>query len=437
VDGSLSGPGPGGAGRQLPLLYFGLAHLCLVCAFAVVALVPMAVAGFYYHPRALAVVHLVTLGWITASSLGALYMIVPMALGGRLTVGRADGWVLAVYAIGATGIASHFWLEEPVGMVSSAGMAAGAAFWVSGRAARAVRATRIPAEVKAHFYLAFANLLLAASLGVAVGFDKLRDLLPGASLDHVVSHAHLAALGWATMTVMAAGYRLLPMILPAAPPTGAWVWAGAILMQTGVLGLSLSLYFATGPVALGATLCAAGVAVFISRVVWMVRRRRPPPAALRRPEIGQFHVAGALLWLVVAMLLGLAIVFEPAAPWRQRAILVYAVAGLVGFLSQIVVGVGARIVPLWIWLAELGGKLHERRPPSPYALADRRLQLLILVLWATGVPLLAAGLGLDRHAVIRSGATLLAIAAAGGLWQLILVWRTARQAGWELEARGG
>ena len=33
------------------------------------------------RPRALAVVHLVTLGWITASILGALYMIVPMALG--------------------------------------------------------------------------------------------------------------------------------------------------------------------------------------------------------------------------------------------------------------------------------------------------------------------------------------------------------------------
>ena len=34
-------------GRRLPLLYFALAHLCLLCAFAAVALVPSAVAGFY------------------------------------------------------------------------------------------------------------------------------------------------------------------------------------------------------------------------------------------------------------------------------------------------------------------------------------------------------------------------------------------------------
>ncbi len=415
-------------GHRLPLLYFGLAHLCLVSAFAAVAVVPAAVAGFYYHPRALAVVHLVTLGWITSSILGALYMIVPMALRGRLPVGRADGWICATFAIGTTGMASHFWLDQPVGMAWSAGMAAAAALWVAWRAARAVRAARIPREVKAHFQLAFFNLLLAASLGVAVGFDKLRELLPGTSLDHVVAHAHLAALGWATMMLMAAGYRLLPMILPAAPPIGRWVWAGAILMQTGVLGLSLSLYAGSGPVATFAVLCAAGLGVFLSRVVWMLRHRRPPPVALRRPEIGRFHIAASFLWLAVATALGLAIAMATTAPWRQQAILVYGAAGLVGFLSQIVVGIAGRIVPLWIWLAEIGGRPHEQRPPSPYSLADRRLQIAILALWTAGVPLLAAGLGIDAHSLIRTGAVLLTLAAAAGAWQLTLIWQTARRA---------
>ncbi len=415
-------------GRRLPLLYFGLAHLCLIGAFAAVALAPAAVAGFYYHPRALAVVHLVTLGWITASILGALYMIVPMALGGRLAAGRADYWVFAVYATGATGVASHFWLEETVGMAGSAGVAAAAAFWVAWRAARAVHAARAPREVKAHFQLAFFNLLLAASLGVAVAFDKLGDLLPGTSLDHVVAHAHLAALGWATMIVMAAGYRLLPMILPAAPPTGPWLWASAILMQTGVLGLSLSLYAGSGPVAAFAALCAAGLAVFLSRVVRMLRHRRPPPPTLRQPEIGRFHIAASFAWLVIATALGLAIALAPTASWRQQAILVYGAAGLVGFLSQIVVGVASRIVPLWIWLAEIGGRHHEQRPPSPYSLADRRLQIAILGLWTAGVPLLAVGLGLDSYSLIRTAAALLTLAAAGGAWQLTLIWRQARQA---------
>lgn len=66
--------------RWLPLFYFGFAHLCLAAAFAGVALDPRGVAGFFYHPRMVAVVHLVTLGWITSSILGAIYMIGPMAL---------------------------------------------------------------------------------------------------------------------------------------------------------------------------------------------------------------------------------------------------------------------------------------------------------------------------------------------------------------------
>ncbi len=434
-------------GRRLPLYYLALAHLCLLAAFAAVALAPASVAGFYYHPRALAVVHLVTLGWITASILGALYMIVPMALGGRLTAGRADFWVFVAYAVGATGVASHFWLVEPVGMAWSAVMAALAAFWVSGRAAYAVRAAKIPREIKTHLFLAFFNLLLAATLGVAVGFDKLRDLLPGASLDHVVAHAHLAALGWATMMVMAAAYRLLPMILPAAPPRGPWVWAGAILFETGVLGLSLSLYAgagsvtplagggpapplsAAGPVPLFALLSVAGLAVFLSRVVWMLRHRRPPAATVPRPEIARFHIAAALLWLVVAAALGLAVTLAPTAPWRLPAILVYGAAGLVGFLAQIVVGVAGRIVPLWSWLAEIGGRPHRERRPSPYSLADRRLGVAVLALWTAGVPLLAAGLGVDSHTFIRFGAALLALAAVCGAWQLKVVWAAARRVG--------
>jgi hypothetical protein len=55
--------------RWVPLLYFGVAHLCLATALAALAVTPRSLVGFFYHPRLLAVVHLVTLGWISASIL--------------------------------------------------------------------------------------------------------------------------------------------------------------------------------------------------------------------------------------------------------------------------------------------------------------------------------------------------------------------------------
>ena len=70
--------------RWVPLLYFGFAHLCLAAALLALAVTPRSLLGFYYHPRMLAVVHLLTLGWITSHILGALYLIAPMALRTRL-----------------------------------------------------------------------------------------------------------------------------------------------------------------------------------------------------------------------------------------------------------------------------------------------------------------------------------------------------------------
>jgi hypothetical protein len=80
----------------------------------------------------------------------------------------------------------------------------------------------------------------------------------------------------------------------------------------------------------------------------------PPPAA--RParaaeaRLRVLHAFASLAYLALALLLGLALAFTPPAEWKLRAALVYGVFGLVGFLSQMVVGVSRRLLPLFAWL---------------------------------------------------------------------------------------
>src|SRR3972149_3987817 len=146
--------------RVLPLMYLSFAHISLGAAFLVLGTQPEAIVGFFYHPRMIAVVHMVTLGWISSSILGAIYLVGPIAL--RMYV---------------------------------------------------------PARRLA--YLAFVNFPAAGTFGLLVGLEKLQiHVLPGFVLDSVYAHAHLAALGWATMMVVGTGYRLFPMFLPAAMPSG-------------------------------------------------------------------------------------------------------------------------------------------------------------------------------------------------------------------------
>jgi hypothetical protein len=410
--------------RWLPLLYFGFAHLCLAAAFAALALDPRGAAGFFYHPRMVAIVHLVTLGWITSSILGAVYMIGPMALRMPMPARAADHWAFGLYTAGVSGMVVHFWIAEASGMAWSAGMVILGLLWVALRVLRALPAAPIQRPVKLHFSLGFLNLLAAALAGFLLGLDKVLHFLPGYVLANVAAHAHLAALGWALMIVMGAGYRLLPMLLPAAMPDRKSLWASALLLETGILGLFAGLAARRSWAGIFSILVVAGIAAFLREVLWMLRHPRPAPRELRRPDLGIVHVAQALVCLLLAAGLGLALLLSPAAAWKMAAIPVYGVLGLVGFLAQMVIGVNARLLPLFSWMTAYAGDGFRTVPPSPHALPARALQRWTLGLWSTGVPLLAAGLALDRTAWLSAaGWALLAAVVLDGLGAVRVVRR--------------
>src|SRR5690606_34977869 len=77
----------------LPLVYFALAHLALLLACVVLLVQPGLPGAFHYHPRMIALTHLVTLGWVSGSILGALYIVGPLALG--MPLPRRGGDVVA------------------------------------------------------------------------------------------------------------------------------------------------------------------------------------------------------------------------------------------------------------------------------------------------------------------------------------------------------
>ena len=107
---------------------------------------PLAVAGFFYHSRMVAIVHLVTIGWIAMSILGNVYVVLPMAFGRPLPARKGDYAAYAFVVIGLIGMVAHFWLAEFSGMAWSAATAAAE----NGRAARgrAERAVSFAARLR-------------------------------------------------------------------------------------------------------------------------------------------------------------------------------------------------------------------------------------------------------------------------------------------------
>jgi hypothetical protein len=192
--------------RRLPLLYFGLSQAMLLAAFAGLAWDPAAIVTDPTGSRALGLAHLVTLGWISASILGSLYAIAPLALKSRMPAGVADAVAFALFATGTVGVAAGFLVGAPAVTAVSGSLVLAGALVVGWRTSLAIRPARIHGAVKLHVLLAFANLAAAGGMGMLHA--------PPAT------HVHVAALGWAVMMVAGIGYRMLPMVLPSSTPSG-------------------------------------------------------------------------------------------------------------------------------------------------------------------------------------------------------------------------
>jgi hypothetical protein len=400
--------------RRTPLLYLAFAHACLFTALAALACDPGGLGGFYYHPRLIALVHLVTLGFLTSAVLGALYLVGPLAFRLPLPEGRADVAAALSWLAGVSGVAAHFWLGGYSGVAWAGALALWAPSWVGGRVLAGLRRSPAPLEARLPIGLALVNLYAAGVLGVTIGVNKHAGFLPVAQLDAVHAHLHLGAVGFATMMVVGAGYRILPMVLPSAMPRGPLALAAPLVLQAGTWGLALALVLARPAVPWLAAVVLAGVGLFLSRVVFMLTNRRPAPPARPRPDWALAHVLQAIAYLVIACAFGAYLAWTPASDAGLRAAFAYGVTGLLGFLCQLVVGVEARLVPLAAWLQGFAGGGYREMPPSVHTAVPRGTAVATVALWTVGVPSLAAGLAFDRPAwtSFGAGSTAAAVAAA-------------------------
>lgn len=407
---------------DIPLLYFGFAHACLILACAVLVTRPDLPGAYFFHPRMTALVHLVTLGWISGSILGAFYIVGPLALRLPLRPGRLDRIAFVSFAAGTIGMVASFWTGAYQELGWSAVLVMAAVGFVAQRAWRGLRHARVPWPVTLHVSLAFGNMLLAGALGIVMAMNRVSGWLPLSPQSGAFAHAHLAAVGWAMMMVVGLSYRLIPMIVPAAMPAGSSMAASAILLQAGLAVLVIALVSGSPWTAVGALVIVAGLSSFVARVRWIVAHRLPPPPALPRPDWATWQTHAAFVWLLVAAALGVLLAMPVQTPWTVELEWLYGTLGLIGFLAQIVVGIQGRLLPMhgWYRAFEAGGM----RPParSVHALANPLLSRLVFLTWALGVPLLAGGLVTTSRPLVATGSALL---LAGVVLNVVQVYHVA------------
>ena len=180
----------------LPLRYLVAATLAFVTAALGVPALASDLAGHYYHPRILALTHVVTLGWITLAIMGAGYQLIPVVLQRPLWSERLARWQFVMVVVGAIGMISHFFMAEWSGLMWAAGVL------ILGVAAHVVNvAVSLRGLARGTFtarLMAMALVGLAATtvFGALLGMQHVRAFLPVDFFSALHAHVHLALLGW-------------------------------------------------------------------------------------------------------------------------------------------------------------------------------------------------------------------------------------------------
>lgn len=409
----------------IPLLYFAFAHLCLGSAFAIVLLNPSLPGPFFLHPRMVAVVHLVTLGWISASILGAFYIVAPLALRMPLVPGWSDRAAFTAFALGVAGMVTQFWGAQYTAMSWLAALVVAAILHVAVRTWTGLAGAVAPWPVTLHVALAFANLIAASLFGIFLGLNRSYAWVTWSPLSAAYAHLHFAAVGWATMMFVGLAYRLIPMIVPTAMPTARSMALSAVLIQGGVIVLVVALMAKSAWNVAGASLIVAGLGSFVVHVRIALQEKRPPPAALPRPDWATWQTHIALLWLLVAAGTGLYL----AWPGRESAFAahwLYGTAGLIGFLAQVIAGMQGRLLPMHAWYAAFDAAGMKPPSRSVHTLASPRLARLIFFCWTIGVAALALGLSRGYPSIVRFATAILFAAVVLGALQAARITRLVR-----------
>ena len=374
----------------------------LAGAVGLVWIAPELAAGNYLSPRVGGITHLFTLGWLTTTIFGALYQLLPVALGAPIRWPRiavASFWTFAPgVGLFACGVADMSTLVQHAGLAL---VAAGVILAVTNIAATLPRA-RSRDVTWAALALAIAFLSSTLLLGVVLLHNIHTGFLAEARVRLLATHLHVALVGWVLIMIVGVSHRLLPMFLLAHGASGRWTARAIALLACGVVLVSLGINTRPGATAWAGALClAAGIAVFVYQAHRFYRAR-----VRRRIDVGMRFAATALGFQVAAAALGLLLLWRGGA---SRLATAYVLVGLLGGITLYVIGFSYKIMPLLAWTARFGGTASTPGAPTVADLFSSRVAHVQLVIMAAGVVTLATGILVDVASAAYAGASLFLI----------------------------
>lgn len=302
-----------------------------------------------WTPALLALTHLITLGFLSMTMIGALMQMLPVVAGAPMPWPRTVAWMVHIPLLAGTVMLAFGLFFSWTAMLGIAIFPLAFAFGVFlVAAACSLSASQVRhATMRA---MRFASLALAVTAGLGIALASTLGGYFNLPLSELVGlHAGWGLLGWVGLLVAGVAYQVVPMFqLTPAYPARLTRWLGGTVFLL-LCGWSLAPYLPPLPAAWGGALAAGGVAtgfaLFAGATLYVQhkRRRRVVDVTLQFWRIGMLSLIAAItLW--AAAQLTTAIAEDPRYPIALGMLF------MMGFAVSVVSGMLYKIVPFLVWL---------------------------------------------------------------------------------------
>lgn len=342
-----------------PLRFFLTAPLFAVLAGLIVAFEGADIFASRWMPAALAVTHLLTLGFMLQMMLGALIQILPVVAGANLPRPLLVAKIVNIgLTLGTLLLAGGFYFGLPTLLIGAALLLALTVIFFLVAALRALVGVPSTSPTIRGLKLALSALAVVVSLGLIMALALAQGwTLPLSALTDL--HAGWGLGGWAGILLASIAYVVVPMfqLTPGYPARPSWwypvamlsfllFWSGAVLIDAVLL------------VRLGQGLAALAGLAFAAMTLRLQgkRRRARADVTYRYWQLGLVSSVFALLMLLTAAI-------WPAATDFQGWTIIFGILLIAGGFLPFIIGMLYRIVPFlsWLHLQNLG----QAKVPAP------------------------------------------------------------------------
>ncbi|MCK9371917.1 MAG: hypothetical protein M0P91_01865 [Sulfuricurvum sp.] len=291
------------------------------------------------HPLSLAAIHLMFLGIITMSMIGALFQM-QSVLGGRpIPYPVGNGWIIhTLFTIGVLSLAGAFVFDLPPLFVIAAVML-GAAVLYAANLVLPLLFGGITHDTLRGMRLSLIALALTAILGIIMAVSYANATFSPSHDTIRTSHYSLGLIGWIAPLIIAVAFQVVEMFY-VTTPYSPWCKQNVFRIIAGSLLLKILFLFLTLPYLWVFDMMVA--ALFTGFVVTTALRLR-----MRKRRVSDVSI---WFWGMGIALLQLALIFHIGYLWSGNLLAEsIALIAFSLFALSIILGMMSKIVPFLVW----------------------------------------------------------------------------------------